>query len=319
MSERHMAWFHELSRHDVLVAGGKGANLGDMAQAGLPIPPGFVICAPAYRYQVSVSGLDEQIRVMTTGIDYGDCDCLMGVEQKLRELFEHVPTPEALGNEIVHYYHKLCGDCPAPVAVRSSATAEDLVGASFAGQQETFLNVCGEDALLVAVRRCWSSLYTSQAMFYRCQNGFDQSTVSMAVVVQRMVESEKSGVIFTVDPVTCNHYNMMIEAVWGLGEGIVSGTITPDHYTTDRETFEIVDEFVPEKQIMICKCADGGVVTLPVPPERVAARVVDAVELRQLTEMGNRVQAHFGVPQDIEWGAQEGRFYLLQSRPITCL
>jgi pyruvate,water dikinase len=206
------------------------------------------------------------------------------------------------------------------VAVRSSATAEDLAGASFAGQQETILNVTGGDDLLDAVLRCWSSLYTSQAIFYRHQRGFDGTQVSMAVVVQQMVDAEKSGVIFTVDPVTRNRFNMVIEAVWGLGEGIVSGAFTPDHYKLDRETYEVIHEFVPRKPLMYTRGSGGhGVVKSEVPSDRVSARVLADAELRELVDLGNRIEEHFGCPQDIEWGIEGGRIYLLQSRPITCL
>jgi len=310
-------WFSEISRNDVALAGGKGANLGDMAQAGLPIPPGFVILSSAYRRVAEAAGLGDQIARILGGLDYSESSRLQDVEHRVRALFADIPIPDDLRDEIVAHYREL-GD-QAAVAVRSSATAEDLAGASFAGQQETFLNVVGEDDLLRAVRGCWSSLFTSQAIFYRRQKGFDHSEVSMAVVVQKMINSEKSGVTFTVDPVMRNHFQMTIEAVWGLGEGIVSGTITPDHYKVDRETYEIVYEFVPEKQIMVCRDGNCGVITLQVPPDKAAAKVLTLDELRQLVDLGNKVERHFGCPQDIEWASEGGVIYLLQSRPITCL
>ncbi|MBC7258150.1 MAG: hypothetical protein H5T65_02780 [Chloroflexi bacterium] len=310
-------WFSEISRNDVALAGGKGANLGDMAQAGLPIPPGFVILSSAYRRVAEALGLGEQIARILSGLDYLESGHLQEVEHRVRALFADIPIPDDLRDEIVAHYRALGPD--AAVAVRSSATAEDLAGASFAGQQETFLNVVGEDQLLRAVRGCWSSLFTSQAIFYRHQKGFEHSEVSMAVVVQKMINSEKSGVTFTVDPVMRNHFQMTIEAVWGLGEGIVSGTITPDHYKVDRETYEIVYEFVPEKQIMVCRDGDCGVITLQVPPDKAAAKVLTLDELRQLVDLGNKVERHFGCPQDIEWASEGGTIYLLQSRPITCL
>lgn len=311
------AWFSEISRDDVPSAGGKGANLGDMAQAGLPIPPGFVVCASAYREMVESSGLDAKIEEILAGVDYSNSNQLQEVERQIRQLFENVPIASELRQLIVESYHALGDD--VPVAVRSSATAEDLAGASFAGQQETFLNIVGKEELLDAVRRCWSSLYTSRAIFYRHQKGFDTTQVSMAVVVQKMVNSEKSGVTFTVDPVLRNHFEMLIEAVWGLGEGVVSGTLTPDHYKIDRETYEVIFEFISEKRIMFCKDGNCGVVTLDVPSEKVSAHVLTPDELRQLVDLGNKVEEHFGCPQDIEWGIEDGQVYLLQSRPITCL
>lgn len=311
------SWFGEISRLDVSLAGGKGANLGDMAQAGHPIPPGFVICAPAYRKMLECAGLDLQINELMLGLERNNFGQLQEIERKARHLVENAHFPEELRAMVNEAYREL-GD-NVSVAVRSSATAEDCASASFAGQQETLLNVVGPEQLLHAVRRCWSSLYTPQAMFYRVQNGFDTCQVSMAVVIQKMINSDKSGVIFTVDPVMRNHFQMVIEAVWGLGEGIVSGTITPDHYVVDRETCEVISEFVPEKQIMITKDKDGGVQTVSVPADRAAKPVLTPDELRRLVDLGNKVEHHFGSPQDIEWGIETGQIYLLQSRPITSL
>ena len=288
-----------------------------MAQAGLSIPPGFVICAPVYKGAVECCGLDVKIDELLAGLDYHNAEQLQAVERQIRGLFEYLEVEDELCDLIAGRYRDLGSD--VRVAVRSSATAEDLAGASFAGQQETILNVRGAEEILDAVRRCWSSLYTSQAIFYRQQRGFGSTQVSMAVVVQTMVCSEKSGVIFTVDPVLRNPYNMVIEAVWGLGEGIVSGAITPDHYRVDRETYEIVYQFVPGKKVMFCQNDRQGVVKLAVPPHKVSARVVTDEELKELVDLGNRVEEHFDCPQDIEWGIEEGQIYLLQSRPITCL
>lgn len=322
MTDRLTVWFNEIGRQDVPLAGGKGANLGDMAQAGMPVPPGFVITAPAYRLLIDRVGLSGRIDELLAGLDRTSCEALQAVEPRLRELFVHIPIPEELEREILEGYRRLGDD--EPVAVRSSATAEDLAGASFAGQQDTILNVIGEEELLQAVRKCWSSLFTSQAIFYRGRQGFDDSQVAMGVVVQKMINSQKSGVSFTVDPVLRNRYEMVIEAVWGLGEGIVSGTITPDHYKVDRETYEIDDEFIPAKKIMFCRkppCEGrrGGVEVLPVPEDQAGARVLTEEELKQLIDLGNLVEEHFGCPQDIEWCIAGGRIYLLQSRPITCL
>jgi pyruvate,water dikinase len=315
--DKFCVWFDEITRDSVPLAGGKGANLGDMVQAGLPVPPGFVITAPAYRLLVETAGLVDRIDGLLQDLDRSASSELQRVEPQIRVLFSHVAIPAELEQAIVEHYQELGADLP--VAVRSSATAEDLAGASFAGQQETFLNVAGEETLLQAVRNCWSSLFTAQAIFYRCQCGFDDLDVSMGVVVQKMVDSEKSGVSFTVDPVLRNRYQMVIEGVWGLGEGIVSGEITPDHYKLDRESYEIVFEFVPDKPVMFCQDGAGGVAKLPVPAEKVSARVLSDGELRQLVDLGNQIEEHFGCPQDIEWGVEDGVIYLLQSRPITCL
>lgn len=317
MSMELCAFFGEICRDDVAWAGGKGANLGDMAQAGLAIPQGYVICAPAYHEAIRCSGIHVEIDRLLVGVNYDSARLLEEAEVEIRALFEQLEFDKDLRRLIIEKYRLLGTDIR--VAVRSSATAEDLAGASFAGQQETILNVVGEDALLDSVRRCWSSLYTSQAMFYRRQKGFGAVDVSMAVVVQKMVTSEKSGVIFTVDPVMRNPYNMVIEAVWGLGEGIVSGAITPDHYRVDRETYEVLHEFVPDKPVMFCLDGDYGVAKVKVPPEQVSARVISSGELTALVDAGNHVEAHFGSPQDIEWSIEAGELYMLQSRPITSL
>ena len=328
MAERECTLFGEICREDVATAGGKGANLGDMVQAGLPVPPGFVICAQAYRKVAESCGLDARIDALLAELDYSSAGQLKEAEEEIRGLFADIPINGELRAAILERYRAMGADrAPSSgerhdvrVAVRSSATAEDLAGASFAGQQETILNVTGADNLLDAVLRCWSSLYTSQAIFYRHQRGFDGTQVSMAVVVQQMVDAEKSGVIFTVDPVTRNRFNMVVEAVWGLGEGIVSGAFTPDHYKLDRETYEVLYKFVPRKPFMYTRGSGGhGVVKSEVPSDRVSARVLADAELRELVDLGNSIEEHFGCPQDIEWGIEGGRIYLLQSRPITCL
>ncbi len=317
MPEKLCTMFAEICRNDVPLAGGKGANLGEMTRAGLPVPPGFVICAPAYREIIEACGLETQIETFLLDVDLSSASQLQEVENRIRALFEEISISDALSREILERYHALGTD--VRVAVRSSATVEDLAGASFAGQQETILNVVGPEKLLDAVRRCWSSLYTSQAIFYRHQRGFDHCQVSMAVVVQKMVLSEKSGVTFTVDPVLDNHYNMVIEAVWGLGEGVVSGTITPDHCKVDRDTCEVVHEFIAQKHIMFCHNGDDGVVESDVPPEKISARVLMHDELKELVALGNTLEEYFGCPQDIEWGIENDRIYILQSRPITSL
>ncbi len=310
-------WFNEISRENTALAGGKGANLGDLVQAGLPVPPGYVVCTSAYRQMVEASGIEAEINQLMVNLDRNDNTQLQHVEQQIHRLFEQTRMNTELARLVSDYYHTL-GD-NVPVAVRSSATAEDLAGASFAGQQETFLNVRGDDAVRKAVRNCWASLFTSQAIFYRHQKGFDNVQVSMAVVVQKMITADKAGVLFTVDPIMGNHFQMMIEAVWGLGEGLVSGQITPDSYKIDREDYALIHEYIPKKTIMISKNGSDGVSTVAVPPENQAARVLSDSELKELVDLGNKVEKHFGGPQDIEWGVESDTLYLLQSRPITSL
>jgi pyruvate,water dikinase len=314
---RYCLPFSAISRRDVPLAGGKGANLGDMVQVGLPVPPGFVVSSAAYRNMFASSGLDEKVCDCLEAVDREDNLALMKVETEIRSLFEKQVMDSELSAEILEHYHALGGN--VPVAVRSSATAEDLAGASFAGQQNTYLNVYGDDELIHTVVNCWSSLYTCQAIYYRYHNGFKDGDVSMAVVVQRMVSADKAGVIFTVDPVSRNPYQMVIEGVYGLGEGIVSGTITPDHFKVDRETLDICFKYIAPKALMFAKDCGCGCIEVPVPDELKNKPVLSESELEQLVGMANRVETHFGSPQDIEWGAENGKFYLLQSRPITTL
>jgi pyruvate,water dikinase len=309
--------FSSISRCDVPIAGGKGANLGDMVQAGLPVPPGFVITSEAYKCMLISSGLDETIRSILATIDWDNNQALIEMEKQIRALFTTVTMDPELRDEILACYHDLGNNIP--VAVRSSATAEDLACASFAGQQSTYLNIYGDDELIHSVMQCWSSLFTCQAIYYRHRNGFDNTFVSMAVVVQKMVNSEKAGVIFTVDPVSHNPYQAVIEGVYGLGEGIVSGTITPDHYKIDRDTFEIRFKFLAPKTIMYTRDCCCGICEVPVPDEWKKNAVLNETELFHLAQMADRVEQHFGSPQDIEWGAEDSIFYLLQSRPITTL
>ncbi len=309
--------FSEICRDDVPQAGGKGANLGDMTCAGLPVPPGFVILSSAYRRIFEQGGLREQVMNILNNIDRSNAHALQEAEITIRRLFDGVVIDDELKSEILKHYHQL-GDQVA-VAVRSSATAEDMGCASFAGQQSTYLNVRGDQSLLENVVKCWSSLFTSQAIYYRFCNGFEDELVSMAVVVQKMVNAEKAGVIFTVDPIVKNPYQMIIEGVYGLGEGIVSGSITPDHYKIDRETCEVRYQFIAPKSIMIVNDGLNGVIEQEVPLSMQHQPVLSEHELRTLVEMGNLVEKHFGVPQDIEWGEENGTFYLLQSRPITTL
>jgi pyruvate, water dikinase len=310
-------WFEDLTREYAAVAGGKGANLGDMSRAGLPIPRGFVISNHAYKKTLATSRLNGEVTALLESLDPRDVGQLQEGERRIRSLFNDLPISEAFQRLIGDHYRALGTD--AMVAVRSSATAEDLVGASFAGQQETILNVCGEAELMEAIRRCWSSLFTCQAIFYRSRIGFRNADLSMAIVVQKMVDSAKAGVIFTMDPVMKNRYVMIVEAVWGLGEGIVSGTITPDHYRVDRETCELLSERISEKRTMFCRDGGYGAAQIPVPDEKVSMRVLEPHELRQLVTLGDRVERHFGSPQDIEWGIDGEAIYLLQSRPVTSL
>jgi pyruvate,water dikinase len=314
-----IVWFGDLDKEDVATAGGKGANLGELVRAGLPIPPGFVITSEMYNKFLRESGLNKQIMEILKNTDADNSRELQRSSRKIRELIRNAEMPPEIREDILKNYQKLCdsGGKKEFVAIRSSATAEDLPGASFAGQQETFLNV-GEEDVVEKVKECWSSLYTPRAIFYREKKGFEHERVSIAVIVQKMVNSEKSGVMFTVHPATGEKDKIIIEAGWGLGEGVVSGTVTPDHYVVSKDTGEVIDKEITRKELMFVRNSEtGGTVKKKVPKEKVQQQVLTEEEIKKLAHLGKLVEEHYDFPQDIEWAIEDEQLYLLQSRPIT--
>lgn len=311
-------WFGDLDKGDVRVAGGKGANLGELVKAGLPVPPGFVITAEVYSKFLNTSGINGEImgKLKKTNVD--DSKALQRVSKQIRGIIRKTKVPGKISASIKKHNKKLCdsGGNPRLVAIRSSATAEDLPGASFAGQQETFLNV-REMEVVEKVQECWSSLYTPRAIFYREKKGFKHEDVSIAVVVQRMINADKSGVMFTVHPATGEKNKLIIEAGWGLGEGVVSGAVTPDHYVLDKNTGEVIDKEVMRKDIMYVRGAKGGTEKRKVPDNKAEKQVLTSSEIKKLAALGKLVEEHYNFPQDIEWAIEGGELYLLQSRPIT--
>jgi len=256
---------------------------------------------------------------MIETIDHDDFDSIESISENIRKLIIDTPIPPELEKDIINYYNTL-GGVGLAVAVRSSSTAEDLDDASFAGQQETFLYVLGKDDLIEKIKCCWASLYNGRAIFYRKQKGFNEREVSIAVVVQQMVNSEKAGVMFTVNPITKDRNHALIEGAWGLGEGVVSGEVTPDSYTVDKSTHNVLEEYISEKEMMIVRnISSRGVEEKEVPEDKKCARVLTEDEIKQLTEMSVNLEKFFGKPQDIEWAIEKNKLYLLQSRPITTL
>ncbi|MFB6141873.1 MAG: phosphoenolpyruvate synthase [Halorientalis sp.] len=309
-------WLDEIGASDLESVGGKAASLGELTAAGLPVPPGFVVTAGTYRRFIEETGIDEEL-FAAVDVDAEDSAALAEAEARAQELILETDLPEDLREEVLAAYEDV-GDGEAFVAVRSSATAEDLPDASFAGQQETFLNVTGED-LLDRVKRCWASLFTQRATYYRQEQGFDHDVVDIAVVVQQMVDAEKSGVMFTSHPST-GEPRVIIEGAWGLGEGVVSGSVTPDNYTVDRETGEVLDVEIADKKTMFDRDPDTGETTeRAVPDEKRTERVLSAGEIERLVDLGERAEDHYGEPQDVEWAIHEGEVYMLQSRPITTI
>ncbi len=313
--------FADLGRDDVAYAGGKGANLGELTSAGLPVPPGFVIGAPAYAEFLDETGLRERLTTLLEGVDVEDTAALQAASATARDLLDATPMPEPLARRIRSAYEQLAGEDPqTPVAVRSSATAEDTADTSFAGMNETFLNTRGADAVIDAVRRCWRSLFGSRTIYYRGVNGFGQAAMDIAVVVQRQLQSTRAGVMFTVNPATGERDELVIEGSFGLGEAVVSGSVSPDRYVVDKATLAIRRREVHHKELIIEYAPGGGTQTRTLTEEEALQPVLSDAEVVAVAELGRRIERHYAFPQDTEWAFDpDGALWMLQSRPITTL
>ncbi len=311
--------FDRLDRGQVDFAGGKGANLGELTAAGLPVPPGFVVGAPAYAAFCDVTGLRERITERLATLDVEDTDALEQAATEVREMVEATPIPDWLAAAIRESYLALAGeDADAPVAVRSSATAEDTESASFAGMNETFLGIRGADSVLDAVRRCWSSLFGGRTVYYRAKRGFGQADMDIAVVVQRQIESTRAGVMFTIDPASGATDRLIIEGAFGLGESVVSGSVSPDRYVVAKDGLSVLRREVRRKELTIEMLPDGGTETRELKGAEAEEPVLSAAQVRQVAELGMQIEAHYGSPQDTEWAVDpEGAIWMLQSRPVT--
>jgi phosphohistidine swiveling domain-containing protein len=309
--------FEALDRTALPVAGGKAANLGELTRAGLPVPPGFCVTTAAYDLVANSANLEPTLAALVA-VRGDKTPRLAELASTARAGLIAAHVPAAVTGAIAAAYRTLGDGEPVPVAVRSSATAEDLPYASFAGQQDTYLNVLGVDAVLDAVRRCWASLWTDRAVSYRTSNGIDHRTVSLAVAVQQMVEAEVAGILFTANPLTGRRRQAVIDASPGLGEAIVSGTVNPDHFVVNTATGEIIERRLGDKRVAVRATAGGGTQRVE-RDERGEACLSDA-QVRALAALGARVEAHYGTPQDTEWAIDaEDRIWLLQARPITTL
>ncbi|MFQ5859489.1 MAG: PEP/pyruvate-binding domain-containing protein, partial [Anaerolineae bacterium] len=321
----YIRWFHEVGAADVGLVGGKGANLGEMAVAGLPVPPGFCLTAAAYREFTQATGLDEIIRSILAETRLDDPADVEAKTARIRGFIAQQEVPATMAQQILDGYHRLAQELGAPdvahvpVAVRSSATAEDLPTASFAGQQDTYLNIRGDDELLEHVKHCWASLWTARAVTYRTRQGFDHHQVYLAVVVQAMIPSEVAGIMFTANPITGNPDEALLNASWGLGEAIVAGLVTPDTFTVRKSDGHVVSLEVGAKERTIEYAKDGGTVELETPAERRDVPALSDEQVAELVALGQQIETHYGAPQDIEWAYAGGRFYVLQSRAITTL
>jgi phosphohistidine swiveling domain-containing protein len=310
--------FAAIDCSSVAVAGGKAANLGELTQAGFPIPPGFCVTTAAYALVAEEVGLEPMLAELAAA-RADDTRHLAAVAAAARARLLATPMPERVAEAIRKAYGELVHDAPVPVAVRSSATAEDLPFASFAGQQETYLNIIGIEALLDAVRRCWASLWTDRAVSYRESLGIDPHAVRLAVAVQQMVDAAVAGVLFTAHPLTGRRRQAVIDASPGLGEAVVSGAVNPDHFVVHTATGEIAQRRLGDKRLVIRATAGGGTQRVELTGGNTEACLSDE-QIRALAALGARVEAHFGTPQDTEWAIDaSGKLWLVQSRPITTL
>jgi pyruvate,water dikinase len=306
-----IVWFEADSCGDVSIAGGKGASLSRMTGLGLPVPPGFVVPAGSLRAALDAAGTLEDVRGPLAAVT-ADHELGAIAEQAHAIVMATPPSPE-LERAVTEAYARMGED--AEVAVRSSAVSEDSETASFAGQQETYLHVHGADEVLARIRECWASFFTERALFYRREKG-SLEDFDIAVVVQRMVTPDVAGVLFTIDPTRNRKDRMVVEAVLGLGEGVVSGQLTPDHYQLARDG-TVKRSKVCEQPYAVVRGEHGGIRELPLEPERGAAPKLDEDQLRKLAAVGRDLEERLGRPQDIEWAIEDGELYVLQARPVT--
>lgn len=308
-------WLSDVDKNDIPVVGGKAANLGELLRVEIPVPDGFVVDARTFRDFINRANLKDKIYALLKELDVENTEELNRVSEEIRKMIRETKMPEEIEKEIRKAYKKLGNGKEVYVAVRSSATAEDLPDASFAGQQDTYLNVKGEEEVVSKVKECWGSLFTPRAIYYRVQKGFKHEDVSIAILVQKMVNSEKSGVMFTSHPIT-GEKKCIIEAVFGLGEAIVSGLVTPDTYVYDRVGRKLLEVNIAQKKFMIVRRNGNERVELG---EKGKERVLSDDEILRLVDLGELIEEHYGKPQDIEWAIEDGEIYIVQSRPITTI
>lgn len=312
--------FKDVDHDDIPLVGGKGANLGEMTKAGFPVPQGFIVTAPAYFHFINENKLKPKIQALIRGVDLTNTNELTRVSKQIKKLLKESPVPEQLALDIMKEYLKL-GET-TPVAVRSSATAEDLPDASFAGQQETFLNVVGETNVLERVRDAWASLFTPRAIFYREEKHYDHFSVGLAVPIQQMIQSDASGVMFTINPVNNDKSVVVVEGILGLGEYIVQGTVTPDHFEVLRRTMKITKKEISKQTIMLKRdVRDQHVENIEqrIPSKKQRTQKVSDAHVLEIAQLGVRLHAHYFFPQDTEWAIEKGHVYLIQTRPITTM
>lgn len=312
-------WFHEIGKEDIDKVGGKGANLGEMYNLGIPVPNGFVVTADAYFQFIKDNHLQPQIKNILKTTDIDQPDQLLSASKKIKSLIKKSPIPENIAIAVMTTYKKLSGLGGlknVPVAVRSSATAEDLPDASFAGQQETFLNVIGEANVLNRVRDAWASLFTPRAIFYRQKKHFDHFRVGLAAPVQKLIPSEISGIMFTANPVTNEKSQIIIETTWGLGEYVVQGKVTPDQHVVDKNSWKIISKYNVRQDIQLVRAANETKETAVPKTKQNRWKISDNMAIK-IAKIGQKLHNHYAKPQDIEFAIEKNRLYIVQTRPIT--
>lgn len=306
--------FKQLSKNDIALAGGKGASLGEMTRTGLSIPSGFVVLASAFDQFLEDTDLNIEIETILKKVNPKEMESVEKASEEIRNLIDNSKMSKNLRTEIIKEFKRLKTKF---VAVRSSATAEDSKVASWAGALETYLNVT-EENLIKSVIKCWSSLFTPRAIFYRFEKNLHKQKVSVAVVIQKMVQSEISGICFSVHPITKDKNQMIIEAGFGLGEAIVGGRITPDTYVIHKDNFSILDINVSEQNIAIVRSKNGNL-EKKLTPKQGSQQKLSVKQIVELSKICKGIEKHYKHPQDIEWAFEKGKFYITQARPITTL
>lgn len=315
--EKNILWFQEVDKGDIALVGGKGANLGEMASVNLPVPKGFIVTSKAYFDFIEENKLKSKIHQELKKVNVDDPQTINEASEKIKKAIMAGRISPQLAKEIIFNYLKLGGVLShSLVAIRSSATAEDLPTASFAGQQATFLNVRGEANVLRKIQECWASLFEARAIFYREEKGFDHFKVGLAIPVQEMVPAEISGVMFTINPITHEKNQLIIEAVWGLGEYIVQGEVTPDTYLVEKQSLDILSKKVEKQEVQLLKI--GSLTKKAKVPRRyqLKRKLTDS-QIKELAALGKKIHKHYFFPQDIEWVLYKKKFFIVQSRPVT--
>ncbi|HEY4512348.1 MAG TPA: PEP/pyruvate-binding domain-containing protein [Candidatus Paceibacterota bacterium] len=323
---KYVKFFKDIGKNDAPEAGGKGASLGEMTNAKIPVPPGFVILSSGFEYFLAENDLVQEIHAIIEKVNHKEIESVERASEEIKELVMRGKMPKSLEKEIRECFTKLDAKF---VAVRSSATAEDGKEHAWAGQLDTFLNTTSK-GLEKNIKRCFASLFTPRAIFYRFEKGLHKTHISVAVVVQKMVNSEKSGIAFSVHPVTEDKNQIIIEGSWGLGEAIVSGQVTPDSYVVEKTPRNILDINISEKSRGIFKKAAGGSPSRKASAEganewknisakKASKQCLTGKEILELTELILGIEKHYGFPCDIEWAFEKKKFYITQSRPITTL